>query len=285
MWNVINHGQRQALNLLQNTFTPGNLKRHEKSLFDPVGFADHIYLPQPLQKCQAIIINAYIIALWNVSAVVPPQNKICRDIHHTECDFFFIWLTLESLFTHKIIWQKFSHSIYLLISPQKFRFLSQDFFSHWIFIYIYLCFRITGPLLSLLFLPITLITPRYSSALGRRLRSECSGRRSCRLTGAVLKALSVLWSGLSETHSDHGHERDQSLGRTRLNGDGERRARHHAERQTQNLGGKSAEDEKRVTRKRNVGWKIWLSSLLCRIRHRTRKCLEISLFMWKKRRR
>lgn len=114
---------------------------------------------------------------------------------------------------------------------------------------------------------------------------KCPGRRSCRATGPLLKALPLLWSGRYESHRDHGHERDQSLGRTRLDGDGERRARHHAQWQTQNLGGKSAEDEKRLARKRNVGWKIWLSSLLCRIRHRTWKCLEISLFMRKERRR
>lgn len=91
------------------------------------------------------------------------------------------------------------------------------------------------------------------------------------------------WSGLSDAHLDHGYQRDQSLRRTRLNGDGEWRAHHHAKRQTQNLGGESAEDEKGDTRKRNMGWEIWLSPLLCRIRNRTRKCLEISLLMWKKR--
>lgn len=124
---------------------------------------------------------------------------------------------------------------------------------------------------------------RPRSAAVRQVKRP--GRRSCRVTGPLLEALPLRWSGRSESHRDHGHERDQSLGRTRLDGDGERRARHHAQWQTQNLGGKSAEDEKRLARERNVGWKIWLSSLLCRIRHRTRKCLEISLFMWKERRR
>lgn len=127
--------------------------------------------------------------------------------------------------------------------------------------------------------------PSYSSLLGCCLGAGCTGRRSCRLPGPVLKPPPLHWSGLSDTRSDHGHERDQSLGRTRLNGDGERRAHHHAKRQTQNLGGESAEDEKWATRERNVGWQIWLSSLLCRIRNWTGKRLEISLFMWKKRRR
>lgn len=80
--------------------------------------------------------------------------------------------------------------------------------------------------------------------LGGCLGVRCTGRRNCRLPGPVLKPLPLHWSGLSDTLSDYGHERDQSLGRTRLNGDGERRAHHYAKRQTQNLGGKSAEDEK-----------------------------------------
>lgn len=127
--------------------------------------------------------------------------------------------------------------------------------------------------------------PSYSSKLSCCLGAERTGPRSCRLPGPVLKPLPHRWSGLSDTHSDHGDERDQSLRRTRLNGDCGRLANHCAKRQTQNLGGESAKDEKWDTRKGNVGWEIWLSSLLCRIRHWTRECLEISLFVWKKRRR
>lgn len=165
--------------------------------------------------------------------------------------------------------------------------MSSDFFPQWfltLYIFIYV-FRVAGPLLScfcswsLSLLHLFVSTRLLSGSWVYRTEKLLSA-----WTGAETPPL--YWSGLSDTHSDHGHQRDQSLGWTRLNGDGEWRAHHHhAKRQTQNLGGESAEDENRFTRERNVGWEIWFSSLLCRIRNRTRKCLEISLFMWKKRRR
>ena len=78
----------------------------------------------------------------------------------------------------------------------------------------------------------------------------------CPLPAPVLKHPPVPGSGLPDTRTNHGHERDQSVGRTRPDGDGERRAHRHAQRQAQDLGGQSAEDEIRHTRERNVGWEI-----------------------------
>lgn len=50
----------------------------------------------------------------------------------------------------------------------------------------------------------------------------------------------------------HGHERDQSVGRPRPHGDRERGADEHGQRQTQNVGGKGAEEQNGHTRARDV---------------------------------
>lgn len=104
--------------------------------------------------------------------------------------------------------------------------------------------------------PLLSLSDALSDPVVRSVVAGRAGRTSCPLPGPVLKHLPVPGSGLPDTRSDHGHERDQSLGRTRPDRDGERRAHRHAKRQTQNLGGQSAEDENRHTRERNVGWEI-----------------------------